>query len=254
MYIYDHTNPRRRQQLKEALKLITHVRDRVSIFDRRQLKNRIMASVDHVADRNVVTEIFMIFQCIAYFEHSKKMVKDMQDKVIGRLVKKHHLYGGDGEKSFSNFKIFIRTALTSFMGLYGGVSSHVPNVQHDWNFGLDVMSIVSDSERSDETSECRVNMFSDMYTPVITPCNVYTHPTRPCFIHNNLYKWAKARYIYLDSTEFKKTWRVRAQPSRDRKRKVIVFLMMFLEIFMSLLYAGYNDNLKPTWTLDNGPS
>ena len=165
MYIYDHTNPRRRQQLKEALKLITHVRDRVSIFDRRQLKNRIMASVDHVADRNVVTEIFMIFQCIAYFEHSKKIVKDMPDKVIGRIVKKYHLYRD--EHSFEGFKSFIKDALTSFMSLYGGFSSHVPNVHHDWNFGIDASNMTREDDH--EGLLCGVRMFGDMYSTPKTP-------------------------------------------------------------------------------------
>ena len=118
MYIYD-TNPTRMQKVKDALKLIVHVKNRVSIFDRRQLKHRIMASIDHVADQHVVSEIFMIFQCISYFEHSPHMVNDMPDKVISRLIKKYHLYRGDGEHSFDDFRRFIKDALTNFMGLYG---------------------------------------------------------------------------------------------------------------------------------------
>ena len=77
-----------------------------------------MTSVDQVADQHVVSEIFMIFQCISYFEHSTKMVMDMPDKVIGRIIRKYHMYRGDGEHSFDDLRRFIRDALTTFMDLY----------------------------------------------------------------------------------------------------------------------------------------
>ena len=142
MYIYEHTTQQRKKNIRRVLKLLVHVRDsNINIFDRRQLKHRVITSTADVVSRNLIGELFMIFQCIAYFDHSKQMTKDMPVKVIKRMVQKYHLHTSEGRRSYEDFKDFIKKALKHFMQLYGGFSSHVPNVQHDSYFGFDVIVV-----------------------------------------------------------------------------------------------------------------
>ena len=141
MYIYEYANHQRKENIIRAIKVLTHVREgNINIFDRRQLKHRVISSTADLLSRNLIGEVFMIFQCIAYFHHSKMMVNDIP-RVIKRMVQKYNLYSDNVRRSYADFKEFIKLALTNFMKLYGGFSSHVPNVQHDTYFGFDVLSM-----------------------------------------------------------------------------------------------------------------
>ena len=205
MFIYDHSaNVDGNQKLKSALIQSTYVKGIVPILDRHQIKRKVMISAAKEADRSVVSEIFMLFQCVAYFEQSKKMVSDMPKRVIKRIVAKYHIYSSTSPYSYKNFKIFIKKALRGFMMLYGGFSAHVPNIAHDAGFGFDV-SIIHTSVKKNEHAhpECRVRMFGDFY--ISNPeCNVLTS-SPVCSIHTPLYSWVFGRYMSLLAHVKKKT-------------------------------------------------
>ena len=205
MYIYEHTTQQRKKNIRRVLKLLAHVRDsNINIFDRRQLKHRVITSTADVVSRNLIGELFMVFQCIAYFDHSKQMIKDMPVKVIKRMVQKYHLHTSEGRRSYEDFKDFIKQALKHFMQLYGGFSSHVPNVQHDSYFGFDVIVASPTVVEHVESAACSVAMFDRMYID-ITKCNVQRSTSEPCSVHRHLYKWVKLTHEHLSTIRGKRT-------------------------------------------------